>query len=257
MSTALANAIAIIHAFNNGDEWMTQSELARLSNLSRATARRAIINLANENLLEEQDYTYRLTPNVLYLGRSFFSSRPYLFVIKRYLELITSLTGESSSCSILSDDSITYVARSAIPNKLISIAINVGTRLPALYTSMGRVLLAYQPEIYRQLFSTLPKAPYTPYTNLDPVSLSKKMEEVVDQGYAIVDQELELGLRSVAVPLFGSADSKIPYYAINVGTSTSRTTEAEIHNTILPVLLSHRDELQEVMKTYSIENKVA
>ncbi len=220
----------------------TIAEVSKVTKISRAAVRRCLYTLSKLGFaLSDDERTYRLTPLVLTLGHSYLSSTPLAVTARRALEALRERIGESCSLGMLDGADVIYVARAA-QARIMAIDIHVGTRLPAYCTSMGRVLLAHLPE--RELNLRLPKikfAPFTSKTVLTARELQQRLLEVREQGYAIVDQELEVGLRSVAVPVRSLNGEVIA--ALNVGTHAQRVPMREIQTRILPELKKTAREL--------------
>jgi len=155
------------------------------------------------------------------LGYAYQASNQYRAVIQQYLEDITAELGESSSLAVLDGDDVVYVVRSAARHRLMAITLSVGTRLPAAYTSMGRVLLAQLPEAELDAFlQRVSLERYTASSVLDKDALRAEIDRAWQQGYAVVDQELDLGLRSVAVPAFSGSGELLG--ALNISTNAAR-----------------------------------
>ncbi|WP_027965849.1 IclR family transcriptional regulator domain-containing protein [Halomonas halocynthiae] len=232
---ALASGLEVILAFDDAHPRMTLSEVAARTGMNRAKARRFLLTLHSLGYVRKQGRSFELASRVLQLGYAFLSANNYRGVVQQYLEEITAESGESSSLGVLDGDEVSYVARSAAPHRLMAITFSVGTRLPAAYTSMGRVLLAQLSNV--QLDAYLERVDLTPHTDLsvtDKALLKEKIKEAQRQGYAIVDQELEHGLRSLAVPAF-DADGKL-IGAINVSTNAARVSEQVLSCQMLPLL---------------------
>ncbi|WP_074398246.1 MULTISPECIES: IclR family transcriptional regulator domain-containing protein [unclassified Halomonas] len=233
--TALASGLEVILAFDESHSRMTLSEVASRTGMNRAKARRFLLTLHALGYVRKQQRYFELAPRVLQLGYAFLSANNYRSVIQQYLEDITQESGESSSLAVLDGDEVIYVARSAAPHRLMGITLSIGTRLPAAHTSMGRVLLAQLPETELDAFlSRLEVTRYTEKTVTDKDELKQCILEVRQQGYAIADQELDPGLRSLAVPAF-DANGKL-LGAINISTNAARIDLDTLLNNHLPLL---------------------
>ncbi|MBM7455797.1 IclR family pca regulon transcriptional regulator [Oceanisphaera litoralis] len=233
--TALAGGLAVLQAFDQNTPRMTLSEVAVKTGMNRAKARRFLLTLHALDYLKKQHRHFELTPRVLQLGHAFLSVNRYATMIQPYLEDITREIHESTSLGILDGDEVVYMARSAAEHRLMAIQLSVGTRLPAAYTSMGRVLLAHLPA--PQLESFLGKVRLLAHTGrsiVEPDELRKVLEAVRRQGYAIVDQELDPGLRSVAVPVFDQQGFLLG--AINISTNAGRVNMETLRGRFLPLL---------------------
>lgn len=231
---SLARGLRVIESFEGHLDGRSIVEIAHSTGLSRASIRRILITLETLGYVERSRQVYRLKTQVLRLGFSYLSSSSVVEAARPVLERITEQLHESSSMSMLDGGQIVYVARSAA-SRVLAAGLSVGSRLPAYCTSMGRVLLAALPdaELDAYLSALKPKA-YTPKTITSLPQLKKAVLKVRRQGYAIVDQELEAGLRSLAVPVFTRANRVVA--AINVGTHVSRVDQATLLKRCLPAL---------------------
>ncbi|NGO90331.1 IclR family transcriptional regulator C-terminal domain-containing protein [Vreelandella stevensii] len=233
--TALASGLEVIMAFDDSHPRMTLSEVAARTGMNRAKARRFLLTLHALGYVRKQQRYFELAPKVLQLGYSFLSANNYRSVIQQYLEDITAQCGESSSLGILDGDEVIYVARSAAPHRLMSISLSVGTRLPAAHTSMGRVLLAQLSESALDAYlSRIVLERHTDKTITDKEYLKKCINKVRQQGYAISDQELDPGLRSLAVPAFDMNGKLLG--AINISTNAARVDMETLLKQHLPLL---------------------
>lgn len=233
--TALATGLQVIRAFDADHPRMTLSEVATRTGMNRAKARRFLLTLHGLGYVRRQERHFELAPRTLQLGYAFLSANNYDAVVRQHLEYITEATGESSSMGVLQGSDVIYVARSAAPHRLMTIALSVGTHLPAAATSMGRVLLAtLEPAALSTLLSDLPLESYTPRTVTDPQALHAHIEAAREQGYCIVDQELESGLRSLAVPVHDMHGRLLG--AINVSTNAARIDKKTLTQRFLPLL---------------------
>lgn len=210
------------------------SEVARAAGLSRAATRRFLLTLEHVGYVRQTRGRFTLTPRVLELGYAYLSSLTLPEVAQPHLERLVEQVHESSSVSVLDGDDVVYVAR--VPTRrIMSVTISVGTRFPAYATSMGRVLLSGVPD--EQVDATLSRADLRKLTGRTITStdvLREAIRQVRRQGYAIVDQELEVGLRSIAVPIRDPAGAVVA--AVNLSTQASRTTVADMKRRLLPPL---------------------
>ena len=210
------------------------ADVARLAGLSRASARRCLHTLTVLGYATLANGRYELTPAILTLGQAYLSSMSVARVAQPVLERVSEELHESSSVAVLDGDEIVYVARAAA-RRILAISLEVGSRLPVACTSMGRVLLAAQDAEERARVLRRVKLPrYTARTITDKGALAAELDAVRAQGYAIVDQELELGLRSLAVPLHDPRGQVVA--AMNVSTHVSRGSTEEIVRDLLPPL---------------------
>ncbi|HAA44349.1 MAG: IclR family transcriptional regulator [Halomonas sp. 54_146] len=233
--TALASGLEVIQAFDAEHPRMTLSEVATRTGMNRAKARRFLLTLHALGYVRKQQRYFELAPRVLQLGYAFLSANNYRDVIQQHLEDITAETGESSSLGVLDGKDVIYVARSAAKHRLMAITLSVGTRLPAAHTSMGRMLLAQLSDTDIEHFlSTVALAPYTDKTVTDVNELRHQIMNAKQQGYAISDQELDSGLRSIAVPVYDAKQQLMG--AINISTNAARVSLDTLINVYLPVL---------------------
>lgn len=235
--TALASGLEVILAFDESHPRMTLSEVAARTGMNRAKARRFLLTLHALGYVRKQQRYFELAPRVLQLGYAFLSGNNYRSAIQQYLEEITNECSESSSLGVLDGDEVIYVARSAARHRLMAITLSIGTRLPAAYTSMGRVLLAQLPEAELDAYiERLTLERHTDKTFTTKSELKKCIHKVRQQGYAIADQELDSGLRSLAVPAF-DANGKL-LGAINISTNAARIDLDTLLKEYLPLLQS-------------------
>ncbi|MCT7654483.1 helix-turn-helix domain-containing protein [Oceanimonas sp. NS1] len=232
---ALASGLEVLQAFDQHHARMTLSEVAARTGMDRAKARRFLLTLHALGYLDKQQRHFALTPRVLQLGNAFLDANPHRMVIQHYLEEITREIGESTSLAVLDGDEVVYIARSAAEHRLMAIRLSVGTRLPAAYTSMGRVLLAQLPEEQLSHYlDTVQLRAHTAHSITDKQVLRLALEQVRRQGYAIVDQELDSGLRSLAVPAFDRQGRLLG--AINISTNAARVDIDTLTGRFLPLL---------------------
>ncbi len=211
----LAKGLVVIETFTADRPRQTITEVAEASGLDRATARRCLLTLAHEGYADWDGKFFTLTPRVLRLGTACLAAMPLPQIVQPHLDRLSEEIAESTSVSILDGAEIVYVARAA-QRKVMSIALNPGSRLPAYCTSMGRVLLAALPEDKaRALLGQGPLPARTPRTLTDPEAVMAELAHIRAQGFAVIDQEVELGLFSLAVPLFNPRGKAVA--ALNVG----------------------------------------
>ena len=197
---SLARGLDVIGAFQHGRPSLTVAEVAGLVSISRAAARRCLHTLEVLGYARAMDGSFRLTPKALSLGYAYLSASPVVRVAQPVLEEVATRLHESSSMTVLDGDEIVYVARAAA-ERIISVGLSVGSRLPAYCTAMGRVLLAFAPDAELDSYvSRIELKRQTPHTIIEVALLRRELQRVRAEGYALVDQELELGLRSIAVP---------------------------------------------------------
>ncbi|WP_213454135.1 IclR family transcriptional regulator domain-containing protein [Rhizomonospora bruguierae] len=233
---SLERGLAVIRAFDARHPELTLSEVARLCDLTRAAARRFLLTLADLGYVRTDGRLFSLTPRVLELGYAFLSSLSLPEVAEPHLERLVAEVHESSSMCVLDGDDIVYVAR--VPtSRIMTVAINVGTRFPAYATSMGRVLLASQPDdAIEKYLSRAVLTRLTARTITTTPVLGTELRRVRAQGYAIVDQELEEGLRSIAAPIRDRTGTVVA--AVNISVHASRNSVESMRRDLLPPLLA-------------------
>ena len=232
---SLERGLSVIRAFDADHTKLTLSEVAAATGLSRAAARRFLHTLVHLGYMHNNNGRFSLRPRILELGYAYLSSLTLPEVAMPHLEELVEQVRDSSSVSELDGEDVVYIAR--VPTKrIMTVAISVGTRFPAYATSMGRVLLAAMTEEeFERYLAEAAFEPLTAHTVTSPARLRAIVHEVARQGYAIVDQELEEGLRAVAVPIHGAAD--VGTAAINVSAHASRVSMVAMRGQILPALL--------------------
>jgi IclR family pca regulon transcriptional regulator len=241
--TSLARGLTVIRAFSGGTGRRTIGTLAQATGLSRAAVRRCLHTLRMLGYvgLDEHGH-YALRPQVLALGYAFLSSSSLVAAARPLLEQVSAAVRESCSMAVLEGDAIVYVARSAAAPRIMTIDLGVGSRLPAYCTSMGRVLLAGLPRADLDAYlARLVPAAHTPRTVTERDALARLLADVARDGYALVDQELEMGLRSIAVPVRDLAGNVVA--ALNVSTHASRVGATELRSRCLHALRGAAQEL--------------
>jgi IclR family pca regulon transcriptional regulator len=231
----MARGLAVIKAFDGSRPRMTLSEVARQTNLTRATARRFLHTLVALGYTDTDGREFWLRPKILELGYAYLSSLSLPDVAASHLKSLADQVNESASVSVLDGADIVYVAR--VPTRrIMTVSISVGTRFPAFATSMGRVLLAALPvaEAAERLAGELPALTRNTITSNE--LLLSELDRVRAQGWALVDQELELGLRSIAVPIRDARRTVVA--AMNVSVSATQDSIEQSRERLLPPLLS-------------------
>ncbi|WP_113176951.1 IclR family transcriptional regulator C-terminal domain-containing protein [Rhizobium sp.] len=241
----LAKGLKVIEAFTAEHPRLSISEAADISGYDRATTRRCLLTLAELGYCAYDGKYFTVTPRVLRLGTGCLASMPLPRIVQPWLDRLSEEIGQSTSVSILDDAEIVYVAR-ASQRRVMSIALMPGSRLPAYCTSMGRVLLAALPsERALELLSAEPLVQRTPKTQTDVGELQRILQDVKAAGYASIDQEVEIGLRSVAVPLVGARGQALA--ALNVGLAATEEPMQAMVSRYLPALLRIKAELSGIL----------
>lgn len=244
---SLARGLSVITCFDADHPEMTLSEVATRIDLSRATTRRFLHTLVDLGYIRTDGRIFCLTPRVLRLGTSYLSSFSLPQLAQPHLETLSTDLGESTSAAVLDGKDIAYVARVAT-RRIMTVGISVGTRFPAHATSMGRVLLAsLSPDDLTSYLASTGIIALTPSTVTDPAALRSEIDVIRRQGWAVVDQELERGLRSVAAPVVDVHGSVIA--AINVSASASSDLKEFTESTVPRLLRAARAVSADVAET--------
>ncbi|WP_454887160.1 IclR family transcriptional regulator domain-containing protein [Sphingomonas oryzagri] len=230
---SLARGLEVLRCFAEQRRPMTIAQASAQTGLSRASVRRCLYTLVQLGYAAQDGHHYVLRPKTLSLGYAFLSSNSLATHAQPLLDQLRDEIGESCSMGVIEEDELYYVAR-AEASRIMSISLRAGSRLPLYAASMGRVLMAGRPRAEQEAYlKRTPLVALTPHTECNPAALLGIFTRTAEQGYAIVDQELELGLRSIAVPVRGR-DGIVA--ALNVGTQAARISTSELHVTFLPAL---------------------
>jgi IclR family pca regulon transcriptional regulator len=239
--TSLARGLAVVRAFSDSRKPQTIAQISQKTGIPRAAVRRCLHTLKQLGYVDAELNNFSLRPKVLTLGYSYLSSTPLTVSSQPYLNNISRTLGESSSLAVLDDGEVLYVARSAA-SRVMSVALNTGSRLPAYCTSLGRVMLAHlPPQELDAYFARVKLRPMTEHTVVNQKKLREILAGVRHDGYALIDEELELGLRSIAVPVRGASGNVLA--ALNVGAQAARVSVEQMKQEFLPVLLRGAQEL--------------
>jgi IclR family pca regulon transcriptional regulator len=231
----LAKGLAVLGAFGAQRPSMTLSEAAEASGLTRAAARRVLRTLTELGYVAQDGRRFALAPRILELGFAYLSTQSWIDRAEPLMKELSHTLHESCSAAILQGSEIVYVARMPAPHRLMSTTIAVGTRLTAFHTSLGRIQLGYIAETdVRARLGAAALKPYTPHSITDPERLVARIKTDHTQGFSIVDEELELGLRSIAVPIV--TRTAVNVGAINLSAHAARTTVADLRDRFLPPL---------------------
>jgi IclR family pca regulon transcriptional regulator len=230
----LAKGLALLGAFDKQRPSMTLSEAARVTGFSRATARRILRTLAELGCVVQNGRAFSLSSGILRLGFAYLATQSWIEQASPLMRQLSEELQESCSAAILEGSEIVYVARFPA-RRIMSVTLAVGTRLPAFHTSLGRVQLGRldDAELWCRLRSLRIEA-YTPSTITDMQALYERVREDRAQGFSIVDEELERGLRSIAVPILDRGGELLA--GLNISTHSTRTTRNEMRDRFLPRL---------------------
>lgn len=233
---SLERGLLVIRAFDGEHPRLTLSDVSRRTGLTRAAARRFLLTLVELGYMQSDGRDFSLRPSVLELGFAYLSSMGLPEIALPHMEAFVASIHESSSMSVLDGSDIVYVARVPTRARIMTVSIAVGTRLPAYATSMGRVLLAHLDDAaLDEYLASTELVRHTPTTVHDASRLRHVLDQVRQAGYAVVDQELEEGLRSAAAPV--RADGGRVVAAVNVSVHASRATVEDIERRFVPELL--------------------
>ena len=232
--TSLARGMAVLHCFNVRQRALSVSQISQSTGLPRASIRRVLHTLARLGYVAQEGQGFVLLPRVLGVGNAYLSSATHIAVAQPILDALRDRVHESCSMGVLDVDQVLYVAR-AETTRIMSISLRPGSRIPAYCSSMGRVMLAHFSDARLAAYlSHVALHPYNERTIVDVDKLRTALREVRRNGYCIVDQELELGLRSVAVPVHAPQGEVIG--AFNIGTQSARVTLNALKTELLPRL---------------------
>jgi IclR family transcriptional regulator, pca regulon regulatory protein len=239
--TSLARGLHVIRAFSGVDRRLTIADVSRATGLTRAVVRRCLYTLRELGYAATEGRTYRLQPRILNLGYAYLSTAPIPIAAQPVLEELSEQLGEATSVAVLDDGAAVCVARAAT-RRIMAVTLSVGSRLPGYCTALGRVLLASLPaEQAAQALSKLDLIAHTRFT----VTSRRRLEEILSQaraeGFAVNDQELEIGLRSIAVPVRNVVGTTVA--AMNVSTQASRVSRRELLEKELPPLKAAAERL--------------
>lgn len=246
--TTLARGLLVLRSFTKERPEMTLSEVASVTGLSPAVARRCLNTLVHLGYVGNQGKRFLLTPEVIGFASAFLESMNLEQVVRPYLQEVRDKTGDSSSLAVLSHQNILYLVHVST-NRMVRLAAGVGTRFPAFATSLGRVLMAMQSdaELEHQL-GTLKPEQFTDKTVTSIPALRRILLQVREQDYASIQDELDYGIVSVAVPI--RSDDGTVVAAINCSTATTRVNEEEMVKTRLPHLRTAAQAIERELGRY-------
>ncbi len=239
--TSLARGLAVVKAFSDQRRAMTIAQISHKTGIPRAAVRRCLYTLKQLGYADSEANNFFLKPKILTLGYSYLSSTPLTVSAQPCLNQLSRTLNESCSLAVLEDNEVLYISRSQT-SRVLSVALNAGSRLPAYCTSLGRVLLAGLPEaVLDQYLSKVKLVAYTDRTVVNEGRLREIIAETRQRGFAIVEEELEIGLRSIAVPVRGASGATVA--ALNIGAQATRVSRSQLEQTFLPALLTAAAEL--------------
>lgn len=232
---ALARGLDVIRAFEPNRPMMTLSEVAVATGLARPTARRMLLTLEELGYVRTAQGGFALTPRVLELGMAYIGSTGIWDIVRPHMEQLVGYTGESSSLAQLDGSDIVYVARVAVP-KIITLAVTIGTRFPALQTSLGKVLLAnLSPDELERVLAAPGRSGITPLWQPTVEERDRMLYEVRTKGWALTNEHLAHGIRSIAAPVHDGDNHVVA--ALNVTVHAAETSIKTLTEKYLPLLL--------------------
>lgn len=231
----LLRGLAVVEAFNEARHRLTPGEAAQIAGISRAAARRCLLTLVAGGYATFDGKFFSLTPKAVGLGRAYLAMTPLAASLQPYVRTIAEQFSEPCTAAILDEEHVIYIARSQ-PDRMMTVNFGIGSRLPAYCTSLGRAMLAFQdPEWLDRYWSKAKLEPRTPYTLIDREKIEEKLAEIRECGFALIEQEVEVGLRSLGVPLWG-ADRRVRA-ALTVTASIHSKSSEDLQRDVLPELL--------------------
>lgn len=239
-----AKGLAVIEAFGRGRKAMTIAELARETGLDRAVVRRCLLTLVNGGYAIDDGRYFELTPRILRLGHSYLSA-PLPVLIQPSLDKLANRIGESCSAAVLDGGDVVYIAR-ASHQRLMGAGLHPGSRLPAYCTSMGRVLLAALPPAQcRKILDSSNRQAFTDHTLTSVPDLTRAIRTSGEDGFSLIDQELEINSRSIAVPIRNISGATVA--AINVAAHVSRASIPRLLDQVLPAMRDCQEQLARIL----------
>lgn len=242
----LAKGLKVIEAFQADKARLSIAEIAAVTGLDRATARRCLLTLAELGYAHYDGKFFELTPRVLRLGSAYLSATPLPRLLQPHLDRLSEEVGQSASASVLDGTDIVYIARASL-KRVMSINLMPGSRLPAWCVSMGRVILSDLPEAQARAFiADCDRKPFTPFTRVAVDDIMAEIAAAGANGYAINDQELELGLRSIAVPITNERGRIVA--AMNIGVAAAAMSREAMIEQLLPAMRRTQEGLKGVVR---------
>jgi len=240
---ALARGLRVIEAFNRERRQLTLSDIARAVDLPRASVRRTLATLVQLGYAETDERLFRLTPRILSLASAYLSSNAISGILQPAIERLSEDVAEGCSAAVRDGDDVIMIAH-ATPKRVIDVSAQIGLRLPAFASSLGRVLLAALDDAALDAFlGRIAPEKLTPTTTVDRRALRRAILKVRTDGFSYVDQEVEVGFRSISVPL-KRLDGRV-VAALNIGAQSERCSSRTMLNVFLPKLRDTADKLRQ------------
>ncbi|WP_221563076.1 IclR family transcriptional regulator [Pseudalkalibacillus sp. A8] len=246
LSNSLVRGLEILKMFNEDKPTLSLAEIANNLGVSRTTPFRLLYTLQTMGYLYQDENTkrYELSPKVLELGFAYLNGMQLPEIARPYLEELRDKTGASVHIGILDGREVAYIAR--VPGKgVTTINVTIGSRLPAHATSMGKILLAYQPkeDLKNFLYGT-ELQPFTEQTKTEIMELQKELKNIRQRGYSISNEEFENGIRSIAAPIFNNKGSVIA--SVNVVAPVTVLDDDLSEEVVLPALRKTANQLSAI-----------
>jgi len=245
---SLDKGLSVLRAFSDEHNAMTLSEVARVTGLSKPSARRFLLTLQALGYVDSDDGLFRLRPRVLDLGYAYLSSVELPSVVDPFLNDLNAELREACSVGVFDDDSVVYVARASAQKRIMTFSVRVGTRVDPLRTAVGRVILAGMPAKDLGAFLDRREADASVPRGWDRELFLKNLATVEEQGWCLVDQEVEAGVRTIAAPIHDARGQVIA--GINVAVNTARVPLERLREDFLPKLLATRDKIDAEIAAY-------
>ena len=235
IATSFLKGLSVIEAFDHDNSEMTLTEVAKKVNITRSTARRFLLSLESLGYATQNGKFFSLTPKIINLGYSYFSSLLWTDIVNKYIKIAVNKSNLSCAVSILDGENITCIMR-IHSSKILKGGVSVGGKLPAAYTGSGRLFMAEMNDIKLQKYiSKLTLKQYTAKTITNEKELFEKIKSERNQGYQIIEEELEDGLLSIAVPIYNSQHKILG--CMSIGTFMSRENAKYLKEEVLPMLI--------------------
>ena len=242
---SLEKGLRVLMAFSKEKQTMTLTEVAKLTSLSRAAARRFLLTYTHLGYIKSDGKYFELTPKVLNLGYNYLSSLDIKDIAKPFLINLSKAVNETCSVVTIDGPEVVILVRQQV-SRIMTVSIGVGSRLPTHVTAVGRVILAMNQSLQDKLIDNFDYQQYTINTITTKERLQAELERVKEQGYSIIDQELEAGVRAIAVPIYSRAGGV--KYAIHISSNTNRVSKEDMVETFLPHLQEAANGISEALR---------
>jgi IclR family pca regulon transcriptional regulator len=242
---SLEKGLRVLLAFSQEKKAMTLTEVAEKTRMSRAAARRFLLTYRQLGYMISDGKYFSLTTKVLDLGYNYISSMDIIQIAKPFMVQLSKEVEESCSVGLIENKDIVYIVQEQV-SRVMTVSLKVGSRLPAHLTSMGRMILAMNEKLQTELLEKFEYNKLTENTISDKVSLKVELDKIKLQGYAFVDQELEVGLRAISTPIFSK--NEIVKYALTILSPTNRFTKTEMINRFLQPMIEACKGIGDILK---------